>query len=157
MANYGSYEAIREVYSAPGLTVHSARKAGTRREPEFAVKVFTPDFNTLMEAEAAGDSSNAIEQFELRAKNRIEVQKKAAETSPHVAPVLESGVGNGEAWYVTRFYPRSVNRLIVGHVNLGKHGIHHVLTAIAKGALGIQKSAGRSHGAIHPTNIQIGK
>jgi formylglycine-generating enzyme required for sulfatase activity len=157
MANYGTYETIREVYSAPGLTVYSARKTGTSGEPEFAVKVFTPDFDTLMAVEAAGGSSSPIDQFELRGKSRIEVQKKAAGSCTHVAPVFESGVGNGEAWYVTRFYPRSVNRLIVGHVNLGKHGIHHVLTALAKGALGIKNAAGRSHGAIHPTNIQIGK
>jgi len=156
MPTYGSFEVIREVYSAPGLTVFSARKSGGSGEAEFAIKVFTPDFDTLMEVEAAG-SSTAFERFENRVKVRVEVQKKAAEGSSHVAPVFESGAGNGEVWYVTRFYPRSVNRIIVGHVNLGKHGVHHVLTSIAKGALEIKKAAGRPHGAIHPTNIQIGK
>lgn len=160
MATYGSYETVREVFSTHGMTVYAARKTGAAAgEAEVAIKVFTPEVELLAHADSgAAGGTDAIEaEFEARSRRRLEVQKKAAASSAHVAPVFEHGAGRQESWYATKFYPRSVNRILVGHVNLGHLGVHHVITAMAKGALDLQRVTGRSHGGIHPTNVQVGK
>src|SRR5581483_7955605 len=59
--------------------------------------------------------------------------------------------------YATRFYPRSVNRLMTGKVALPRASLEHIIRSIAQGAWDLRRVCGRSHGDIRPTNVQVGK
>ena len=155
MASFGSFETDREVYSDPIYTVYAARKSGDSKS-EYAVKVFSIDrINT--------DPENAPELEALLvdlARTRVEciaLQEKAAANSVFIAPVLETGQDERGVWYATRFYPRSVNKIISGRVALTPDAFHHIIRSIAQGALDLKRACGRSHGEIRPSIVQISK
>jgi hypothetical protein len=85
------------------------------------------------------------------------VQQRAAAASAFVSGIFETGQDERGVWYVTRFYPRSVNRIISGRVALSRDVLHHIVRAMAQGALDIKRTCGRSHGDIEPSNVQISR
>jgi hypothetical protein len=155
MATYGSFETEREVYSGPAYTVYSARKAGEAKA-DYAVKVYSL-YPTGVDAEAANEVFALISDIEDTTVQRVAIQEKAAAGSANVAPVLESGKDETGVWYVTRFYPRSVNRIISGRVAISREALHHIMRSIVQGARDIKRICGRSHGEILPTNVQISR
>ncbi len=155
MASFGSFETDREVYSGPIYTVYSARKSGDPRT-EYAIKVFSIH-RVGIEAEAAAELDPLLSGLERLCADRVAVQQQAAAGSEFVSPIFETGQDERGVWYVTRFYPRSVNRIISGRVALSQAALHHILRAVAKGALDIQRICGRSHGEILPSNVQISR
>lgn len=153
MALFGSFETERETYGGPVYSVFIAKKQGDPKT-EYAVKLFhPPPTSELMESEE--EAARRRSDYEKTCLERIRLQKTAAESSNYVSPILESGQDERGVWYVTSFFPRSVNRIVSGKVALNKEVVHHILCSIGFGALDIRRSCGRSHGDIQSTNVQI--
>ncbi|MEO8427408.1 MAG: PEGA domain-containing protein [Verrucomicrobiota bacterium] len=155
MASFGSFETDREVYSDLFYTVYAARKSGDP-EAEYAVKVFAVQrlglaTETMIEREALPGN------LERSPAEAIAVQKKGAAASTFITPVLETGHDERGVWYATKFYPRSVNKILSGRVTLTRDALHHIIRSIAQGALDLKRVCGRSHGDIRASHVQMGK
>src|SRR5437016_8171566 len=150
MPSFGSFETEREVYSDAIYTVYNARKTGDPKT-EYAVKVFSIQRGAF-EPETMAELGGLLGDIERSRVESIGVQEKGAAASANVAPVLESGHDERGVWYVTRFYPRSVNKIITGKVALSREALQHVIHSIAQGALDVKQVCGRSHGGIQPSN-----
>lgn len=155
MALFGSFETEREVYSDPIYTVYSAKKLGNSKS-QYAIKVFSIK-RVGFDPETAGDLAPLLTDIESSRIECIKLQARAAADSKCIAPVLERGHDQRGVWYATRFYPRSVNKLLIGKVSLTYEALRHLLQSIAQGALDFKLAGGRSHGDIRPTNIQISR
>jgi hypothetical protein len=155
MASFGSFEVEREVYSGPTYTVYSARKSGDPKT-EYAIKVFSVHHIGL-EPESATQLDPLLTDIEKACVDRIAIQQKAAAASKFVAPIFETGRDERGVWYATNFYSRSVNKIISGRVALNREALQHIILSIAKGALDIKRTCGRSHGDILPSNVQISR
>lgn len=153
MPTFGPYETTRELASGHGSVVYSARKAGDAAD-QFAVKVFTLE-HLLGGPESGSEYDAAVADFNRKFALSVEVQNKAAQSSPHVAPILQSGHDGSIAWYVTRLYPRSIQKILDGRVALGVEWFFHIVSSLARGALDFKKHCGRAHGDIRPSNILI--
>ena len=154
MPAYGSYESTREIASGHGSIVYSARRAGETKD-NFAVKVFTLDPYIGGEEEMRSELDPLVAEFNRTFTRSVEVQKKAAEHSRYVAPILEVGREPRSAWYVTKLYPRTVHKILEGRIALSKDWFFHIVHSVANGALDFKRTCGRSHGEITPTNILI--
>jgi hypothetical protein len=155
MATFGSFESDRENYSGPAYTVYTARKPGDA-QTDYAIKVFYIR-RIAIEAEPAADLDQLLSDIERSCVERIALQQQASSRSQFISPVFETGQDQRGVWYVTRFYPRSVNKIITGRVALSRDALHHIIHAVAQGALDIKRACGRSHGDIQPSNIQISR
>jgi hypothetical protein len=155
MASFGSFETEREVYSDPIYTVYSARKAGDPKS-EYAVKVFSIQ-RAGFDPQTTNDLAPLLVDIEDARSNCLEMQAKGAAQSAFIAPVFEQGRDDRGVWYATRFYPRSVNKIIVGNVALTREALFHVLKSAAQGALDLKRACGRSHGEIRPSCIQLSR
>src|SRR5712692_6549433 len=156
MGAYGSFETNRELSSAQGARVYRARQSGASAGDDFVVKVFSlesligPDQQTRSELDPLlADLSQAF-------TRRIELQRQAAAVSKRIAPILESGQDERGVWYATRFYPRSVHRIIAGRVALSREALFHIVNSIVRGALEIKQACARGHGNLKPANVLIG-
>jgi hypothetical protein len=155
MASFGSFETERETYSGPTYTVYTAKKQGDPKA-EYAVKVFSVHHIGL-EPESATQLDPLLSDIEGACVARIAIQQKAAAASKFVAPIFETGSDERGVWYATKFYPRSVNKIISGRVALNREALQHIILSIAQGALDIKRACGRSHGEILPSNVQISR
>jgi hypothetical protein len=155
MATFGSFETERETYSGPTYTVYSAKKQGDPKT-EYAVKVFSVHHIGL-EPESATQLDPLLTDIEGACVARIAIQQKAATSSKFVGSILETGSDERGVWYATKFYPRSVNKIISGRVALNREALQHIILSIAQGALDIKRACGRSHGEILPSNVQISR
>src|SRR5262249_12688567 len=155
MATFGSFETERETYSGPTYTVYSARKQGDPTT-EYAVKVFSVHHIGL-EPESETQLDPLLSDIERACVERIAIQGKAAASPRFVAATFERGRDERGVWYATKFYPRSVNKIISGRVALNREALRHIIFSIAQGALDIKRTCGRSHGEILPSNVQISR
>ena len=155
MATFGSFETEREVYSDPIYTVYSARRNGDK-QADYALKVFSIQ-RAGFDVDTATDLAPLLVDLEDSRVQCIELQAKAAAASRCVAPVFEKGQDERGVWYATRFYARSVNRIILGKVALTREAVQHLIRSIAQGALDLKRTCGRSHGDILPSNVQISR
>ncbi len=155
MESYGSYETQREISSGYGSMVFSARKSGDSAGDIYAVKVFSLGPLVGDDQETRAELDPLLRDVDGTFASRARLQQQAAEASRHIAPVFEFGQDARGAWYVTRNYPRSVQKIIEGHVTLSKEWIFQILQACLRGALDLKKTCGRSHGKITPANIFI--
>ncbi|HXI50134.1 MAG TPA: hypothetical protein VNH84_01455, partial [Candidatus Saccharimonadales bacterium] len=137
MEVYGSYETSREMASGRGSSVFAAVKRGGDNGAKYAVKVVFPATGADDPfAEAASSGPDPTEAF----LSSVAVQKKAAASSPHVTPVLESGHDARGAWCVTPLYPRSIQSIVAGRVALPHAGVFHVLQAVVAGLLDLKRA-----------------
>jgi len=155
MASFGSFETERETYSGPTYTVYSAKKQGDPTT-EYAIKVFSVHHIGL-EPESETQLDPLLSDIERACVERIALQGKAAAASKFVAATFETGRDERGVWYATKFYPRSVNKIISGRVALNREALQHIILSIAQGALDIKRACGRSHGEILPSNVQISR
>jgi PEGA domain len=155
MALFGSFETEREVYSDPIYTVYSARRSGEPKA-DYALKVFSIQ-QVGFDAETAEELAPLLVDIEGSRIQCIEVQAQGAANSKYIAPVLEKGQDERGVWYATRFYPRSVNKIIIGKVALTRDAVLHVIRSVAQGAHDLKRTCGRSHGEILPSNVQISR
>jgi hypothetical protein len=139
MALFGSFETEREVYSDPIYTVYSARRSGEPKA-DYALKVFSIQ-QVGFDAETAEELAPLLVDIEGSRIQCIEVQAQGAANSKYIAPVLEKGQDERGVWYATRFYPRSVNKIIIGKVALTRDAVLHVIRSVAQGAHDLKRTA----------------
>ena len=155
MAQFGSFETEREVYSDPIYTVYSAKKTGDPRG-QYALKVFSIQ-RVGFDPETAADLAPLLVDIESARVQCVDLQARGAAISKNIAPVFEKGQDERGVWYAARFYPRSINKIIVGKVALTRDTLRHLIRSIARGALDLKRACGRSHGDILPSNVQISR
>src|SRR6266498_228496 len=154
MPAYGPYECTREIASGHGSVVFSAHKAGETKD-QYAVKVFALDPFIGGDEEARSELDPLAAEFYRNFTSSVELQKRAAEVSRHVAPIFEVGQEPRSAWYVTKLYPSTVHKNLEGRIALSKEWFFHIIHSVTSGALDLKRSCGRSHGEILPSNILI--
>src|SRR5580700_10967094 len=153
---FGPFEIVREIESSAGATVYRARKEGDPKG-EYAIKIFSPE--RLAAEQSSGDISALDPLFkDLGAAfvSSVNLQKKAADGSPLFAPILAGGQDERGAWYATRYYAGSVKRMLELFTALDVPDLFHLLHSVAKAALHLKQTCGRSHGNLKPSNVLIG-
>ena len=156
MPSYGNYQVDREIASGQGMVVYTARPPGQTGPASCAVKVFSPNLLTLLDEAAKEELDSIYAGLAKAALERIEIQKRAAAASPHVAPVLDHGQDGASVWYAAHLYPQSLDKVLGTRAQLNKAAIAHLLLGTVRGALAMKQTSGRSHGNLKPTNILLG-
>src|SRR4051794_26888944 len=133
MKSYGSFQTTEVIASTEGILVYKARKGVS---DTFALKVFSLEHFARKDEEKAKSFSDLF-------YNRIEIQKKAALTSPYIAQVFEFGLNDESAWYATTYYPGSIQRLLAAKTSPSKENFFHLISSIVRGALDLKKICGR--------------
>ncbi|MBI5384627.1 MAG: SUMF1/EgtB/PvdO family nonheme iron enzyme [Verrucomicrobia bacterium] len=156
MQSYGNYQLDREIATGQGTVVYRARPPGAAGPPTCAVKVFSPNLLTLLDAAAKEELDALYAGLTRAALQRVEIQKKAAAASPCVAPVLDHGQDGTSVWFATPLYPQSLENALSTRVQFGGAALTHLLLSITRGALAIKQTCGRAHGNLKPTNVFVG-
>jgi TPR repeat protein len=154
MASFGRYEVVDELYRTPFGYVCSARLAGTEgngngngRLTDYLVKVYDP-----AGAEASPDERGASD-FLSRARLQ---QKMGAAQAPHWARVHDLGISEAKPYYVTDYYPRTAQKLVVGRVILNSAALHEIISSVAQGLRELREACHQPHGGLKPSNVLIG-
>lgn len=147
MKSFGRFEAVRELYQTPLGSVWLARPAGTVGPATCCIKVVQPEHSLL------GDTDTAAAQNLLVS---AALQQSVSNQSEWWAPIYELGSDGKSAFYVTRFYARSVQRLIDGKTKLTSADLLHITSAIVEGLSDLRSAYQRSHGNLKPGNVLIG-
>jgi len=155
MRSYGAYEAHSEIGSASGSTVYSAQKIGETTDA-YAIKVYSLERLVGDNEETYSELGELIEGLDHSFTSRTALQKQAGENSRLIAPILDSGQDERGTWYATRFYPRSLEKIIAGHIMLGRENLFHVLRSVVRAALELKHITGRSHANLKTSNVLIG-
>ncbi|HEY7119122.1 MAG TPA: hypothetical protein VH475_21205, partial [Tepidisphaeraceae bacterium] len=122
---------------------------GESSPPDYVVKVFHPPHRI-----SGHDALKpAIEAFLERARLQQDVATSGAR---YWAPVYESGATRPGAYYVSRYYARSAQKLIASRVKLSDQALHTLVDAIVQGLRELKEACGRAHGNLTPSNILIG-
>lgn len=152
---FGSFQIGRELAAENGATVYKAQKEGDRKG-EYVVKVFSLD-RLLSEEhlEARSELDPLFKDIGGVFTNRVNIQKQAAETSPHFAPILAAGHDARGAWYATKYYARSAQGMLERLVAVEAADIFHIVRSLVSASRHLQKTCGRSHGNLKPSNIFI--
>jgi hypothetical protein len=145
MPDYGGFSVAREIFQSGRMTVYAGARAGDRRT--CAIKVFHP-------VNAAGRArADEVRAFVEAA----EAQKKVAEKSrARWAPVHAHGECAEGAFFVTDYYPRSLEKVIGGRVALDLPTLHWVVGAIVRALADFERLAGRPYGNLGAANVFIG-
>jgi len=153
--SFGSFQIGRELAAENGATVYKAQKEGDPKG-EYVVKVFSLE-RLLSEEhlEAKSELDPLFKDIGGVFTHRVNLQKQAAETSPHFAPILAAGHDARGAWYATRYYARSAQGMLERLVAVEAADIFHIVRSLVRAARHLQQTAGRSHGNLKPANIFI--
>lgn len=152
MQSYGKFEVSRKIGTGQGTVVYAARTGPAPVPEEYAVKVSSPE---LLLLETDGAALEARTAALAATRNSIELQKAAAAGSPFVAPILDQGQDESQVWYATRFYPRSLGRILRERTRLTGRQVLHLLLGAVRGARAFKQACGRSHGNLKPANLLV--
>lgn len=147
MARFGEYESQDEISMGPVTAVYVAGRAGMNEPAAFAVKVL--DLSRLVTE--VKDPTTFVSRF----LGAADVQRRAAKTSAHWAPVHESGEFASGAYYVTDRYEHSLHRLIRGHIAVSSAKLHCLFSQIIQGLNELRTAEHRAHGNLKATNILL--
>src|SRR5688572_8659262 len=103
---YGSYETIKGIATHEGKAVFLA---GDKTSQGYVAKVFYIDHY-------AGADPKKLEKFNESFYSHVEAQKKAALGSSYIAPIIQFGQDDASAWYITKAYPSSIDKLLASKV-----------------------------------------
>lgn len=155
MELFGPFEAGRVLDSGNGATVFEAKKEGDAKG-KYVVKLFSPDRLVSEETQQVKSELDPLfKDLGASFTNRVNLQKKAAESSRYFAPILAAGHDQRGAWYATQFYARSVKGMLERIVALEAPDLFHVVNSVVRAALHLKKTSGRSHGNLKASNIFI--
>jgi hypothetical protein len=147
MACFGEYESRDEVSVGPVTAVYLATRAGSAEPPAFVVKVL--DLSRMVTE--VKDPATFVTRFLAAA----EVQKRAAKSSAHWAPVHSMGNCPDGAYYVTDRFEHSLHRLIRGHAAVSHARLHSLISQIARGLIDLRTNQRRAHGNLKACNILL--
>ncbi|MFH0879674.1 MAG: hypothetical protein V2A34_08175 [Lentisphaerota bacterium] len=145
----GGYELDKELHRGAEMVVALARRAGAHGKPQFVIKRFTPLSTFDNPEEARREAESYLEICRLQ-------QRVATGSGKHWAPVHECGLVDpqqAEAYAVTDFYPRSLDKYIAGRAKLSGDVLYVILMAILTGLKEFEQAAHRAHGALTPGKV----
>jgi hypothetical protein len=148
MAGYGEYETFEELHRGALTTVWKARCRGGPADEIFAVKVCHPSPWAEEGVEKAALFADLEEQVG-------DLKALAGKGARGWAPVLASGESEEEAWWATRHFPRSLERVIEGRAQLEGADIQWLAVSVVRGLMELEGHLHRPHGALKPANIFI--
>jgi hypothetical protein len=146
MAILGRYETVSELFRTGLGTVSTARLAGGETEVKYVVKAVQPGL--MLDEDQSRQESEAF-------LDAAQTQQKVAAQSKLWAPVHECGLADDGAYYVTEYYRRSLQQVIIGKVRMTSPGLCAVVTRIVQGLRDLRDTCGRPYGNLKPTNVLI--
>ncbi|MCA9290305.1 MAG: hypothetical protein KDA25_04195 [Phycisphaerales bacterium] len=147
MTSFGPYTADRAILQGPSSTMWSASSEKARKGPDVAVKEFTPLADFMAPERVERDLGEFV--------TRAETQRRVADAGSHWAPILLVERRPKSAFYVTRLYPMTGQRLIEGRVKLSGAGLSTIIESVVRGLIELRDAAGQPHGNLKPGNILI--
>ncbi len=146
MATYAGFEAFEEYHRGPLTTVWKARQPGS--DQLFAVKVCNP----ARWQEEGADAAKLLRELGESVEDLSALGGRGAR---HWVPVLGTGSSGDEAFWVTRFFPRSLERIIAGRLRLSAADVVSIAWAVAKACGEIEAALQRPHGNLKPGNVFV--
>src|SRR5258706_12119347 len=137
MPVFGGYETVGQLSPTRFGSVYKAKQAGGSAA-NFIIKTFSPLGIDAAELKRHPDVKKFLGSAEL--------QKLAAASSKHWAPVHEMGISHEGAYYVSTFYPTSASRLIKSKTKLGSDDFFELTQAIVAGVGGLRGGRRGGHG-----------
>ena len=147
MTRYGDYETSDAHHHGARVAVWRAHRVGVDGGEEFAVKT--------CQASEWNDAASEAAIFDAFVGSTEAQGQVAARRSRHWVPVLDSGRSPEQAYWVAPFYPRSIERVIEGRMQLSPADLHWVASAIVRGLADLEIELKRPHGNLKPANLFI--
>jgi len=145
--NLDAYEVVRKL-PASGLAGAAVARRRDRPREHVVLKILRPA--SLF---AAPDESR---RFVAQFLQSAACQQRVARAEPaHWAPVREFGPVRDGAACVTDYYGRSVERLARGRVRMSLRDVAGLVGAVLDGLMALERTAGRPHGNLKPTNVLL--
>lgn len=136
MASYGGYETVRELSRSGFAAVYTARAVKGDKGEKYAVKVFQA-------GDAVFDQERLTSETRLLLESARGQQELTTRNAQHWAPIHEIGTTDEGAYYVTDFFPRSLQQLIYGRIKLPAAALHAIVDSIVKGLLELKHIGNR--------------
>lgn len=159
MPTFGKFETTRELGPAHGVDsvaeVFVARIPNETPPRDYVVKVFARMRLSGEDEQTQSDLDPLLLELSRAFLSQVELQKKTAEQSPWVAPVIDSGRSFSGPWFATFLYPRTLHKVISGRVAVDDNSFLHVIRGVTEGALAFRNVCGRSHGNLKLANVLI--
>jgi len=148
MTAFGSYETVREISRSGFSTVFSARATRGDTADKYAVKVFQPIAGAADKTSLQSESQLFLEAAGIQ-------QKLATHSAGYWAPIHETGTTSDGDFYVTDYFPRSLQQLIYGRVKLPGAALHTIIDSVVKALLELKRFCDQPHGNLKPANVLI--
>src|SRR6266850_3602558 len=164
---FGDYETVGEPVAVTEegghvSTVWKARKIGGTDARIFAIKCFAAGRTRgdASQQDTLGEDRGLafLETVKQLKKATTERGKTQSDVGHCLAPIHEFGTSTEGAWYRTDFYQRNTNSLkawIAVRGMVDSAALRHVVYSIVTGCLALQRSCGRSHGNLKPSNVLL--
>ncbi len=122
------------------------RPHGTQGPAGCCIKLIQPDSPVF-----AGKGAAAAEELLIAAA----LQQSIANKSEHWAPVYELGYDGKNAFYVSKLFERSLQRMIDLKVKVSSSDLLTITSAIVEGLVDLETAFDRSHSNLKPANVLI--
>ena len=148
MPVFGGFETVRELAQNGPVVICTARPRGSAApaaggsEPN-VIKSIEPAVNIIGQDQAREAAALFLD--------AASVQKQLA-SSGSWAPIIESDTRGGGAYYVTKFYRRSLQQIIDLRMPVRHAALHRIATGIVAALNVMQKEMGRPHGNLKHGN-----
>ena len=145
MSTVGQFEIVKEVACTAMVQV-SRVKTAQKPDGTLVLKRCAPRGDGFL------DCKPIVASFLEAARVQEAV---GAKPGAHWAPVLERGEDDEGGYYLTHYYPRSAQKLIVGKFRLSGPGLDTLVSAILGALVELKDACGRQHGNLKATNVLI--
>ncbi len=152
MPVFGKYQTTRELYRVGGRVLYAARRQDGSGAGRFAVKAQEPGAAFWDEEGQRAGAQALIQAARLQ-------QQVVASGAPHWAPIHDYGstAGGQGAYYVTDYYPRSVENLVSGRVRVDGRDLYFLLDSVLQGLRELSRACDRPHGNLESSNLLVEK
>ena len=142
----GRYEVVQELYATPSGSV-SCAKLVDGRQPSFVVKIFQP----------AGVEDDELHFERQTFQERVRTQQQVSTSAPdaHWAVIRHHGTTPGGAYYVTDFFPLTVQQLVERRTPIPEEALYRIVDGINRGLAEPRATAQRPHGNLKPENVLL--
>lgn len=158
-AQYGNYEAVKELHSGPHATIWEVRPAGEKEDSDadgglsrrYVAKIIEPPSVNL----APDQTMRMLDTF--RSGTAVQNKVAGAPETRHWAPVYDHGQFPGGAYYVTDHIEYTASDLIATTARRTADELHSIVHGIVEGLRELDRLMQRSHGNLKPANILLRK
>ena len=155
MPVFGDFETVGEPVATTEdrshvATVWRARKTGVDDGRSYAVKSYAPRRQT----QAAASEEELERDGGLRFAEGIKDLRKASlQGGRCLMEIHDLGITPEGVWYVSDFYPRTLERFIALRGRVDAEGLRHIVGSVIVGCLALKRARGFSHGNLKTRNV----